>query len=355
MQVCYVVVLFNVVVATHDDVVYFFSFFAGNTLFTGLVSPNMYCGSIYPERKQSKRKLLRRPVDGVPIGICAKLNTGLVEDYGVTEPRYGLAALLGVSEKMIQTNEVQYSFPTGIWVPVLYPDGIRGGSIKITKEDIFLLAGTGPGGSDEDITARADDTETVLGGRINKDLRPMPNFDRMGVLVKLMCRGGVGDDTAEEEEKLGVVYHYNITDGTYMCIMSGHRNQDLIVSTKMVCRAALEIRSMLGVLVSALGGGIKIYHTDGSICHGDAIIACQLAIPSEEDEVSIAWDHVRISIAEGRERSLHAENVLQMLAMGPSGRAVTGRVCTFLVSIHSLLLPTEGLSQRLVRLGIHTI
>ena len=70
----------------------------GAYLFTGIIGARFGDGVTFVTRSNCTRRTLRRPVGGELIGSTCSVETGVVEDFAASEPRYALAKLLGVPE-----------------------------------------------------------------------------------------------------------------------------------------------------------------------------------------------------------------------------------------------------------------
>ena len=105
----------------------------------------------------------------------------------MAEPRYTLARLLKTDEYNIPTNEVSYSFPVDMWIPVKSAAGTA--SLKFTPESRFVLSVVidhGENYVEKDITS--EDYQGVgLQGRITEDWRPLCCYNRPGLFDALSC------------------------------------------------------------------------------------------------------------------------------------------------------------------------
>lgn len=155
----------------------------GPRLFTGLCSPCMKGAFMAPDRLPSHRFSFRRPMGGAHMAAYACCRSGLPEDCAVAEPRYSLARLLNTDEFNIPTNEVSYSFPVDIWIPVQSAlHSKTTSSLKFTSEGRFVLAeATDPHGNYDEKDITSDDRQGIgLRGRITEDWRPLCCYNRPG-------------------------------------------------------------------------------------------------------------------------------------------------------------------------------
>lgn len=98
------------------------------------------------------------------------------QDMGPAALRYQMAAMLEISERMILTEAVSYSFPCNCWCPV-----------KLEEEEFASLMWREEG---QEFVLRKNDNEMVLSegqflsGRVSVAVRPLCMFDRPGVGVR---------------------------------------------------------------------------------------------------------------------------------------------------------------------------
>lgn len=117
---------------------------AGASIITGLVSPWMQSGFLNPPLLVSERQFLRRPIGTIAMGTTASVRTGLVEDYGASEPLYALAKLLKVpTDSVVDDDAYCCSFAENVWTPVRLRDGTAA-SLKFTRGRFILSSPPDP-------------------------------------------------------------------------------------------------------------------------------------------------------------------------------------------------------------------
>jgi hypothetical protein len=256
-------------------------------LFIGLPSPVMHGGFVCPPVVKSGKRLLSRPVllpsvssFVAVVGTQAPIASGMIEDLGPAAPRYQLARLLNIEERLLPTNCVRYSLPHDQWTPVRIDSDGSFGSLKTCNDGLFWLLRDDQA-APINITASqmSQNDESFLDGRVNIDIRPLCVFDRPGVLIH------------HNQEWTGMVTTYEQGSGKYNILKSNgdsvrldpYQTEDAVVNlgskvyVKMTAFSDWKDEALFYTRVGREG------EVGGADVQQDDVLVCTLSVPADED------------------------------------------------------------------------
>lgn len=185
----------------------------------------------------------------------------------------------------------------------------------------------------QDITADPASGAGYLQGRVTVNLRPLPSYNRPGVLLSL----AIPDSNANV---LMVVSSYNVGSGTYNCTVSGaDRDATRTMSAEQVDSFACRIGDKFAVLVEGLHptGDWRVLDHRGEYVDTN-LVTCKLTIPDEEDITNIEPGTVAVSVQKARHRS-EMGRLMRWCGISPKSSSQTH---TFQVSVHALRSLQQG-------------
>ena len=197
-------------------------------LYTGLPKPNMHGGMLMPVLRRTGRRFFLRPrcESATKMWACDLSASGLVEDLGAALSRYLLARRLCCTERDLPTESVEYDLPIYCGTVVLVESSGRYGLLFRDEERWVLQEGD----REENVSGNA-----YLRGRLSVAVRPLPNFDRTGVCVRL------------EDGSVDSVEEFSVASGGYLLCKSRRCVDPLVLESMVVSIGTKLVEGVLSI------------------------------------------------------------------------------------------------------------